>query len=120
MACDRDGVFEEYDHKTPWEFHIMIYEDDNHTKPISDAEIFIYKSEEDRTNNANVFLKGKSDSNGELVFTASDFGATEDKPDIAKGFYYLKVKKGGVEVDEVTRYLLMNDGHTYQNIILKN
>lgn len=117
-SCDRSGIFEEFQQAIPWEFHVVVYSDDNMTQTVADATINIYKNQADRDNNINVFLTKKSDKNGEAVFLLKDFEPSSD-PQKAKGFYYLKVQKDGIIKNDITRYLLMNDGHTYHYIILK-
>lgn len=117
-SCDRSGIFEEFQQAIPWEFHVVVYSDDNMTEIIPNATINIYKTQNDRDNDTNVFLSKKSDENGEAVFQLKDFEPSSD-PQKAKGFYYLKVEKNGIIKNDITRYLLMNDGHTYHNIVLK-
>lgn len=118
ISCDRSGIFEEFQSSTPWEFHVQVFSDDNTTQPVSDVSVKIYKTSQDRDNNTNIFLSGNTNAEGEAVFTLKDFepGLDGEK---SKGIYYIRAEKNGVVKNETTRYLLMNDGHTYHYIVLK-
>jgi len=118
VSCDRSGVFEEFQQATSWEFHVQVFNDDNMTQTENDVVVNIYKTQLDRDNNTNVFLTGKTGANGEAVFLLKDFESSLDGQK-AKGFYYLRVEKNGIIKNDITRYLLMNDGHTYHKIVFK-
>jgi len=117
LSCDRSGIFEEFDKATPWEFRVQVFEDNNMTIHIEDAVVNIYKTTQDRDNNTNVFLTKNTDSNGIATFNLKDFDSNSN-PENAKGIYYLRVQKGNKIKNEITRYLLMNDGYTYHNVKL--
>lgn len=118
VSCDRSGIFEEFQKTTPWEFHVQVFNDDNMTQTVAETVVNIYKTKEDRDNNTNIFLTRNTGANGEAVFTLKDFQPDLD-PQKAKGIYYLRVEKEGIIINDITRYLLMNDGHTYHKIVLK-
>lgn len=118
FSCDRSGIFEEFQKSIPWEFHLQVFSDDNQTQPVSDATVKIFKTQADRDNNTNVFLSGTTGADGKTIFTFKDF-----QPDLdaekSKGIYYLRIEKDDLTVLDITRYLLMNDGHTHHFIVLK-
>lgn len=118
MSCDRSGIFEEFQNSTPWEFHVQVFSNDNMTQPVTDVVVNIYKTSQDRDNNTNIFLTRNTNADGKAVFTLKDFepGLNAEK---SKGIYYLKATKGDLVKNETTRYLLMNDGQTHHNIVLK-
>lgn len=118
MSCDRSGIFEEFQKATPWEFHVQVFNDDNMTQPVADVLVNIYKTSQDRDNNTNILSTRNTGADGEAVFSLKDFEPGLDTQK-AKGIYYLRVEKEGIIKNDITRYLLMNDGHTYHNIVLK-
>ena len=115
-SCDRSGVFEEFQQDIPWNFCVKVCSDENNVQPISDVTVQIFKSEEARTA-GQVFLSKTTDSKGEALFTAAEFG--DDGNGSAKGYYYIKVSKGSLFAEATTYYLLMNSGTTYQYIQLQ-
>ncbi|WP_286922861.1 hypothetical protein [Proteiniphilum sp. UBA5375] len=118
VSCDRSGIFEEFQKATPWEFHVQVFNDDNMTQTVADAVVNIYKTKEDRDGNTNIFLTRNTGENGEAVFSLKDFEPGLDVQK-SKGIYYVRVEKNGIVKNDITRYLLMNDGHTYHKIVLK-
>lgn len=118
VSCDRSGIFEEFQKSTPWEFHVQVFNDDNMTQTVSDALVNIYKTKEGRDNNTNIFLTRNTGADGEAVFSLKDFEPGLDAQK-SKGIYYVRVEKNGIIKNDITRYLLMNDGHTYHKIVLK-
>ncbi|MPM58483.1 hypothetical protein SDC9_105314 [bioreactor metagenome] len=88
------------------------------TQIVADALVNIYKTKEDRDNNTNIFLTRNTDADGEAVFSLKDFEPGLDAQK-SKGIYYVRVEKSGIIKNDITRYLLMNDGHTYHKIVLK-
>ncbi|MDD2246673.1 MAG: hypothetical protein PHI70_01745 [Proteiniphilum sp.] len=118
VSCDRSGIFEEFQKATPWEFHVQVFNDDNMTQTVADAVVNIYKTKEDRDGNTNIFLTRNTGENGEAVFSLKDFEPGLDVQK-SKGIYYVRVEKNGIVKNDITRYLLMNDGQTYHKIVLK-
>lgn len=119
-SCDRSGIFEEFEKNTPWDFHIVVVADDeDYTQTISGATVELYQSSEDRDAGINVYLSGQTDDKGEVVFSLADFDKQNEGPEAVKGIYYLKVYKDGLTKDDLTRYLLMNSGSTYQWVVLE-
>lgn len=64
-------------------------------------------------------MSGQTDEKGEVVFSLADFDKQNEGPEAVKGIYYLKVYKDGLTKDDLTRYLLMNSGSTYQWVVLE-
>lgn len=117
-SCDRSGVFEEFDKDIAWDFHLVVVSDENHTQPVSGASVELYQTSEDRDSGVNVYLSGQTDAKGEVVFSLKDFDKQNKGPEEVKGIYYIKVSKGDQVMTDLTRYLLMNSGSTYQWIVL--
>lgn len=118
-SCDRSGVFEELDKDIPWEFHVVAVTDENRTQWVGGATVEVYLTKEDRDNGTNLYLSGQANDKGEIVFTLKDFDKQNKGPESVKGIYYLKVHKGNLLKDDLTRYLLMNSGATYQWVVLE-
>lgn len=118
-SCDRSGVFEETDTDIPWDFHVVAVVDENHTQTVSGATVEVYQTKEDRDNGINIFLSGQTNDKGEIVFFLKDFDRQNKGPESVKGIYYLKVYKGNLSKSDLTRYLLMNSGSTYQWVVLE-
>lgn len=111
-SCDRSGVFEEFDHATPYEYHVIAVSDDNNVVHVGGATIFIYKEKEDRDNNKNLMLQKNAGNDGKAIFQPEELQKE-------KGFFYLGLEK--VVSPELhlsqsadSRYLLINDGQTHQ------
>lgn len=118
-SCDRSGVFEDFETEIPWDFHVIAVTDEAHTQVVSGATVEIYQTKEDRDNGANVYLSGQTNDKGEAVFSLKDFDKQNKGPESVKGIYYLKVYKGNLLKSDLTRYLLMNSGSTYQWLVLE-
>lgn len=118
-ACDRSGVYEEFQNDIPWGLCVVAVSDDNMTQPVSGATVEIFTNKEDRDNGTNVYLSKQTDSKGEAHFTLGDFDKNNKGAEQLKGNYYLKVTKDDVSVEETTRYLLMNSGETYHWVVIK-
>ena len=112
-SCDRTGNFEVFEKEIPWNFCVKVSTDDAHLKVVSGATVQIFKSEEDRDAQKNVFLTKTTDANGEALFTLAEFDPQNKGGEFVKGVYYLRVAKGSDVKTENTRYLLMNSGTTY-------
>lgn len=117
-SCDRSGVFETNPTVIPWNFCVSVFSDDNHTVPVSGADVKIFTSEDNRTNGV-VFLSGTTNDKGEVLFSLSDFDKDKKGAEACKGNYYLKVTKGALVAEETTNYLLMNSGTTYHWVVLQ-
>lgn len=118
-SCDRSGVFEELETDIPWDFHVVAVTDEARTQVVSGATVEIYQSKEDRDNGTNIYLSGQTNGEGEVVFSLKDFDKQNKGPESVKGIYYLKVYKGNLSKSDLTRYLLMNSGSTYQWMVLE-
>lgn len=118
-SCDRSGVFEDFETQIPWDFHVVAVTDENRTQTVSGATVEIYQTKEDRDNGANIFLSGQTNDKGEAVFSLKDFDKQNKGPESVKGIYYLKIYKGNLSKSDLTRYLLMNSGSTYQWVVLE-
>ena len=118
-SCDRSGVFEEIDTDIPWDFHVVAVMDENMTQVVSGATVEVYKTKEDRDSGTNIYLSGQTNEKGEAVFSLKDFDKQNKGPESVKGIYYLKVYKGNLMKSDLTRYLLMNSGSTYQWVVLQ-
>lgn len=118
-ACDRSGVYEEFQNEIPWGFCVVAVSDDNMTQPVAGATVEIYTTKEDREAGTNVLLTKQTDNKGEAHFTLGDFDKNNKGAEQLKGNYYLKVTKDNITVEETTRYLLMNSGETYHWIVIK-
>lgn len=115
-GCDRTGVFEEFDHATPYEFHVVACSDaaDVHLQPIPGVLVELFRSKDERTAGTPVYASGTTGTDGKVIFTEATLNPAGNV-DVAKGFYYLKLTKTGYQTTEAdSRYLLLNDGHTYQ------
>lgn len=118
-SCDRSGIFEEFDKEIPWNFCVVAVMDENHVNVISGATVEIYLTKEDRDNSRNVYLSKITNDKGEALFSLADFDKMNNGPEEVKGIYYLKVFKGKMVKTDLTRYLLMNSGTTYQWLLLE-
>lgn len=117
-SCDRSGVFEDFETDIPWDFHVVAVMDENRVQIVSGATVEVYQTKEDRDNGTNVFLSGQTNDKGEAIFSLKDFDKQNKGPESVKGIYYLKVYKGNLLKSDLTRYLLMNSGSTYQWVVL--
>lgn len=117
-SCDRSGVFEDFETDIPWDFHVVVVTDENRVQIVSGATVEVYQTKEDRDNGTNVFLSGQTNDKGEAIFSLKDFDKQNKGPESVKGIYYLKVYKGNLLKSDLTRYLLMNSGSTYQWVVL--
>lgn len=117
-SCDRSGVFEDFETDIPWDFHVVAVTDENRVQIVSGATVEVYQTKEDRDNGTNVFLSGQTNDKGEAIFSLKDFDKQNKGPESVKGIYYLKVYKGNLLKSDLTRYLLMNSGSTYQWVVL--
>lgn len=117
-SCDRSGVFEDFETDIPWDFHVVVVTDENRVQIVSGATVEVYQTKEDRDNGTNVFLSGQTNDKGEAIFSLKDFDKQNKGPESVKGIYYLKVYKGNLLKSNLTRYLLMNSGSTYQWVVL--
>lgn len=118
-SCDRSGRFEFLEREIPWYFCVAVVSDENMTQPVEGATVKIFKSEEDRDQNCDVFLTKDTDSKGEALFSFAEFNKGGEGAEALKGWYYISVSKGGKTAKAVTYYLLMNSGTTYQWVELK-
>lgn len=118
-SCDRSGIFEEFDKEIPWNFCVIAVTDDAHTNVVSGATVEVYLTKEDRDNGTNIYLSMTTNDKGEALFSLADFDKQNKGPEAIKGIYYLKVYKGNLAKSDLTRYLLMNSGTTYQWLILE-
>ena len=115
-SCDRSGVFEEFVGETPYEFHVVAVSDaiEVHLQPISGVTVQLFRTEAQRDAGTPVYATGVTGADGKTIFTEAMLNPNNNV-DQAKGFYYLTLIKDGYQTTYATsRYLLLNDGHTYQ------
>jgi len=118
-SCDRSGIFEEFDKNIPWNFCVVAVTDEAHTNVVSGATVEVYLTKEDRDNGTNIYLSKETDDKGEVLFSFADFDKSNKGAEAVKGIYYLKAYKGDLKANDLTRYLLMNSGTTYQWLVLE-
>jgi len=103
--CDR--VFEnEVEDITPPELHVFV-EDDNGSR-VDGAQVTLFVSAEDFENKSNSLVNKTTDGAGKAIFTEAELSEP--------GIYYVWAEKDGktnAASTTVTKYLLLNDGHTF-------
>src|SRR5687768_221783 len=88
-ACTKNGEKVDIIKTTPPEFRVVVVTDDNNTEKVAGATVSVYKTQEDLTNNTNVFLTKSTDDKGEAAFTKDEL---KDK-----GIYYVKAEKDAMQ-----------------------
>lgn len=105
FSCER--TFEtEIETTTPPELHVITENPDGDR--IEGANVSLYTSQEDYTNETNVLSTKQTNGEGKAIFTESDLADP--------GVYYVRATNGAQNNDASqteTPFLLLNDGHTY-------
>ncbi|MBN1986303.1 MAG: hypothetical protein JW761_08365 [Prolixibacteraceae bacterium] len=107
-SCERDLVFDTIS-VTPPELHVLVSDPDGNK--LSGATVTIYKSADNATNNTDAIATVSTDTDGKAVFTEEEL----KEP----GIFFVKAETNDISVIKETPYMLLNDGHTYVNIILQ-
>ena len=80
-------------------------------QPFAGATVQLYADETAWTNEATPMLSKQTAADGSIVFTRQELGNP--------GFFYLIATDGTLKVKQKTPYLLLTDGKTYFNVVLK-
>lgn len=104
-GCER--VFEnEVESVTPPELHVFVK--NNEGIFVEGVQVMLFQTQDDYTNKTNSLASKTTDSEGKAVFTETELSEP--------GMFYVHAEKDGVTNSASTvqtKYLLLNDGHTF-------
>lgn len=107
-ACDRD-LETEIVSKTPPALQVNVK--DAAGQPFPSATVRLYSDEATWTSEGAAKATKQTGADGSLVFTQEELANP--------GYYYLITTSGSLKVKSKTPYLLLNDGVTHFNVVLK-
>lgn len=107
-ACDRE-LESDIISRTPPALQVNVTDAAN--KPFPSATVRLYRDEAAWTSEGTANATRQTGANGSLQFTQEELANP--------GFFYLITTSGSLKVKSKTPYLLLNDGVTYFNVVLK-
>ncbi len=106
FGCDR--VFEnEIENTIAPELHVFVIGSASHSDRVTGASVSLYQVTENGPGNE-VLATKQTDAEGKAVFTESEL--------LEPGRFFIRATEGSRQGENETKYLLLNDGHTYHYI----